>query len=121
MLPVFNEYRKMLKDFNIDLSQYDEDKLWIDHQIIRGFGKNGKQYKICRLKVTDDLEYEHKFYEELPKNEDLYSFEELYNVYEDEILAKEKQSLDIIKREVPRLYRGGTPSFCPLLWVKIVN
>lgn len=113
MLPVFNEYRKMLKDFNVDLSQYDEDKLWIDRQIIRGFGKNGKEYKICRLKVTDDLEYEHKFYDNIPKNEDLYSFEELYNIYKNEILTKEKQSLDIIKKEVPRLYRDGYTFILP--------
>ena len=30
MNPIFNEYRTMLNDFGVDLSQYDEDKLWID-------------------------------------------------------------------------------------------
>lgn len=39
MLPIFNEYRSMLKSFNLDLSDYDKDKLWIDRLIIRGIDK----------------------------------------------------------------------------------
>lgn len=39
MLPIFNEYRGMLKEFGVNLSQYDEDKLWIDRLIIRGISK----------------------------------------------------------------------------------
>lgn len=42
MLPIFNQYRKMLKDYGINLSQYDEDKLWVDRLIIRGICKDGE-------------------------------------------------------------------------------
>lgn len=78
MLPIFNEYRGMLKEFGVNLSQYDEDKLWIDRLIIRGISKNGEIKKICRLKVTDELEYEYKFYSDIPKNEELETWEETY-------------------------------------------
>ena len=41
MLPIFKDYRKMLLDNGLDLSEYDEDKLWIDRLIIKGFDRNG--------------------------------------------------------------------------------
>jgi 3'-phosphoadenosine 5'-phosphosulfate sulfotransferase (PAPS reductase)/FAD synthetase len=56
--------------------------------------------KICRLKVTDDLRYEHKFYDDKPSNDDLITWEELYHLHEEEILAKEKESLDKIQEFV---------------------
>lgn len=102
MLPIFNEYRGMLKSFGVDLSNYDEDKLWIDRLIIRGIDKQGKNRKICRLKVTDDLLYEYKFYDKLPKNEDLMNWEESYKFHEKDILAKEKESVDVIKQMVAK-------------------
>jgi hypothetical protein len=45
MLPIFTEYRKCLSDFGVDLSEYDENKLWIDRLIIRGFGRGGRCLK----------------------------------------------------------------------------
>ena len=50
MLPIFKEYRGMLKDFNIPLSMYDEDKLWVDRLIIRGIDKQGKIEKNMSIK-----------------------------------------------------------------------
>lgn len=40
MLPIFNEYRTMLQSFDIDLSNYDEDKLWIDRLLCIGLKKS---------------------------------------------------------------------------------
>lgn len=65
MLPIFKEYRNMLNDNGIDLSEYDDNKLWIDRMIIKGFDKSGKERKICKLKVVGDyknLRYEQTFY-----------------------------------------------------------
>jgi hypothetical protein len=99
LLPIFNEYRKMLSDFGIDLSNYDENKLWIDRLIIRGFDKNGKEHKICRLSVNDDLEYEYKFYDKLPNNDMLETYEETYKRLEKQILDKEKESIELLKQK----------------------
>ncbi len=98
MLPIFNEYRSMLKSFNLDLSDYDKDKLWIDRLIIRGIDKQGKIKKICRLKVTDDLKYEYNFYDKIPNNEDLMTWNETYKFYEKNILNKEQESLKVINQ-----------------------
>ena len=65
MLPIFKEYRNMLNDNGIDLSEYDDNKLQIDRMIIKGFDKSGKERKICKLKVVGDyknLRYEQTFY-----------------------------------------------------------
>ena len=97
MLPVFTEYRKMLKDFGVDLSNYDEDKLWVDRLIIRGICKDGEVKKICRLKVTEELEYEYKFYSNIPNNEELETWEETYKRMYDEISDKEIESNGILK------------------------
>lgn len=43
MLPIFSEYLSMLASFGIDLSMYDENKLWIDRLIIRGFDRGGQR------------------------------------------------------------------------------
>lgn len=91
MTPIFNEYRSMLAHFGIDLSNYDEDKLWIDRLIIRGFDKNGNQHKICKLKVNNNLEYEYNFYNKIPNNEDLITWEELYSLYEPQIRERERE------------------------------
>lgn len=88
MLPIFKEYRKMLKDFGIDLSNYDEDKLWVDRLIIRGIGKDGESKKICRLKVTDELNYEYKFYSNIPNNEELETWEETHDRLKHDIMIK---------------------------------
>jgi phosphoadenosine phosphosulfate reductase len=97
MLPIFNEYRKMLNNFNVDLSMYSENKLWIDRLIIRGINKEGQIKKICRLTVTDDLKYDYKFYSDMPKDSELINWNEAYEYYKDDILKKEQESLDIIK------------------------
>ena len=89
MLPVFNQYRKMLNDFNVDLSDYDEDKLWIHRLIIRGFDKNGNDKKILRLKINDNLEYEYKIYDDAPKNEELETYEQTYSRMENKIAERE--------------------------------
>lgn len=102
MLPIFKEYRSMLKSFGVDLASYDEDKLWVDRLIIRGIDKNGKDRKICRLKVTDDLVYEYKFYDKTPTNEELMNWEESYKFYENEILQKEQESLDVIRDAIKK-------------------
>lgn len=90
MLPVFNQYRKMLNDFNVDLSDYDEDKLWIHRLIIRGFDKNGNDKKILRLKINDNLEYEYKIYDDAPKNEELETYEQTYSRMENKIAERER-------------------------------
>lgn len=97
MLPIFNEYRKMLKDFGIDLSDYDKDKLWIDRLIIRGFDKQGNDRKICRLKVNDNLKYEYKFYSKIPTNDELETWEESYQRLSTQIAEKERDSINVIK------------------------
>lgn len=113
MLPIFNEYRGMLKEFGVNLSQYDEDKLWIDRLIIRGISKNGEVKKICRLKVTDELEYEYKFYSDIPKNEELETWEETYLRIYDEISDKEIESNKIIKEVVTKYYNDGYSIIIP--------
>ena len=102
MLPIFTEYRKMLKDFGVNLSNYDEDKLWVDRLIIRGIGKDGEVKKICRLKVTDELNYEYKFYSNIPKNDELETWEETYSRMYNEISDKEIESLDVIKQSLTK-------------------
>ena len=104
MLPIFKKYEKMLKSFNIDLSSYGENKLWIDRLIIRGIRKEGKIEKICRLKITDELNYEYKFYSKLPKDEDLETYEETYNRLETSILARERESLELLKKILTRTF-----------------
>lgn len=100
MLPVFNQYRKMLNDFNVDLSDYDEDKLWIHRLIIRGFDKNGNDKKILRLKINDNLEYEYKIYDDAPKNEELETYEQTYSRMENKIA--ERESIDVIKKSIKK-------------------
>lgn len=102
MLPIFEEYRNYLKENNVDLSNYDLDKLWIHRMIIRGFDKQGNQYKICRLSVNDNLEYSYKFYDDLPKNEDLETWEETYKRLEQEILEKEQESIKVLNYMVSK-------------------
>lgn len=102
MNPIFNEYRTMLNDFGVDLSQYDEDKLWIDRMIIRGIGKNGEDKKICRLKVNDDLEYEYKFYKNIPSNDELESYEETYQRMSESIAERERESIDVIRGSIEK-------------------
>ncbi|HPO11698.1 MAG TPA: hypothetical protein PLM63_03890 [bacterium] len=95
MLPIFKKYREMLKSFNIDLSLYSENKLWIDRLIIRGITKEGKIEKICRLKITEELNYEYKFYSKLPKDENLETYEETYSRLETSILEREREFRNI--------------------------
>ena len=102
MLPVFDEYKKMLADFNIDLSNYDTNKLWIDRLIIRGFDKNGNDRKILRLKVNDNLEYEYKFYANPPENEELETWEDTYNRLKFIIDKKEEESISVIKASIKK-------------------
>ena len=102
MNPVFDKYKKMLSDFNIDLSKYDNNKLWIDRMIIRGIDKNGKDRKICRLKVNDNLEYEYKFYKDAPLNEELENYEETYYRMYETIAQKEQESLSVIKDSIKK-------------------
>jgi hypothetical protein len=90
MNPIFNEYKEMLKDFGVDLSKYDEGKLWIDRMIIRGIGKNGEDRKICRLKVNDGLKYEYKFYKRIPSNDELETYEETYQRMHEIITERER-------------------------------
>lgn len=91
MLPIFDNYRKMLKDFDLDLSQYDNDKLWIDRMIIRGFNLQGEEVKICRLKVTDDLECTYRFYDKTYSNDELLTYEQVYLLFEDTIRERERE------------------------------
>ncbi|MEG1353668.1 MAG: hypothetical protein RR255_00090 [Bacilli bacterium] len=103
MLPIFKPYRNMLKSFGIDLSNYDEDKLWIDRMIIKGFSKDGKQIKICRLKVIgeyNNLTYEHSYYYkthnknkeiDIPDNKDLETWEETYQRLKKSIRERERE------------------------------
>lgn len=100
MTPIFNEYLSMLKDFNIDLSEYKPNSLWIDRLIVKGFDKEGNIQKICRLSVTDDLEYIHKFYDKKPQPSSLMTWEETYNFFVDEISLKENESLSVIESAI---------------------
>lgn len=102
MTPIFEDYRTMLKSYGIDLSQYDTDKLWINRLIIRGFDKNGNDRKILRLKVTDELDYEYKWYTDIPKNDELETWEESYKRLEAQILDKEQESCNVIKEAVEK-------------------
>lgn len=102
MLPIFEEYRNCLKENNVDLSNYDLNKLWIHRMIIRGFDKQGNQCKICKLSVNDNLEYSYKFYDDLPKNEDLETWEETYKRLEQEILEKEQESIEVLNHMVSK-------------------
>jgi 3'-phosphoadenosine 5'-phosphosulfate sulfotransferase (PAPS reductase)/FAD synthetase len=103
----------MLLDNGLDLSEYGEDKLWIDRLIIRGISKKGEIKKICRLKVTDELEYEYKFYSDIPKNEELETWEETYLRIYDEISDKEIESDKIIKEVVTKYYNDGYSIIIP--------
>lgn len=96
MLPIFNKYANMLKSFNIDLSSYGENKLWIDRLIIKGIKKDGSILKICRLKVDDELgykklNYKYKFYTNLPSNEELETWEESYQRLKSQIKERERE------------------------------
>lgn len=88
----------MLKDTcGLDLSEYDNDKLWVDRLIVRGITYNGDIIKICRLKLTDDLKYTYKFYDNLPNNNELETYEQTYQRLSKQILNKENESINIIK------------------------
>ena len=50
MLPIFKEYKQMLFENGVDLSEYNDDKLWIDRMIIKGFDKSGKEKKDMQVK-----------------------------------------------------------------------
>lgn len=113
MLPVFNEYRSMLKEYGIDLSQYDKNKLWVDRLIIKGIGKDREIKKICRLKVTEELEYEYKFYSNIPKNEELETWEETYLRMSNEISDRETESDKIIREVVMKYYDDGYSIILP--------
>lgn len=97
MTPVFKEYIQMLRTFNIDLSEYKPNSLWIDRLIIKGFDKDGNIQKVCRLSITDDLEYQCKFYDKKPQSSSLMTWEETYFLFEDEITHREKESIEVIK------------------------
>jgi len=90
-------YQHLLQEYGVDLSNYDNDKLWVDRLIVRGITYNGDIIKICRLKVTDDLKYTYKFYDNLPNNKDLETYEETYQRLSKQILDKENESINIIK------------------------
>ena len=96
MLPIFNEYGIFLKDKGIDLSNYREDTLWIDRQIIKGFNKSGSVEKILRIKIDEDLNVSHKFYPKEVVAEDLENWEETYIRLENEIVKKEKESIRVL-------------------------
>lgn len=102
MLPVFQNYRELLHNLGLDLSQYDSDKLWIDRLIIRGFSKQGHLIKIVRLKVSFYLNYEFSFYSKLPDNDELETWEETYQRLSKEIFDKEQESLEVIRGAIQK-------------------
>lgn len=91
MTPIFNEYLSMLKTFDIDLSNYNPNTLWVDRLIVKGFDKQGNIQKICRLNVTDDLEYQCKFYDKKVNPNDLITWEETYHLFESQIRERERE------------------------------
>lgn len=114
MLPIFKDYRKMLLDNGLDLSEYDEDKLWIDRLIIKGFDRKGNIKKICRLNVVGDytdFHYEIKWYKNKdkiikPKNEDLETWEETYKRLEDKIVERERERvLKLLKKMFRNIFQ----------------
>lgn len=123
MLPIFKEYRNMLNDNGIDLSEYDDNKLWIDRMIIKGFDKSGKERKICKLKVVGDyknLRYEQTFYYknkmvkgkkfkilDKPINNILETYEETYKRMEKQILDKERDSVESLRVKLNTYLKKG--------------
>lgn len=96
MLPIFNEYKKFFNDNNIDISEFEDNKLWMDKQIIKGFNKNGEIEKILRINVDENLNITHKYYAKKVKNTDLENWTETYLRLKNNIDAKEKESIDVL-------------------------
>lgn len=67
----------------------------------------GREHKICRLKVTDELEYGFKFYDKVPSNNELITWEQLYELNKNGILEKEEESLSVIKEFIEK-YKNYT-------------
>lgn len=129
MLPIFKEYRQMLFENGIDLSKYDDDKLWIDRLIIKGFDKSGKERKICRLKITgeyDNLKYERIDYYKTktknkqkikildkPLNNTLETYSETYERLKYSILERERESLSCLKTKLHIYLKKGYKIILP--------
>lgn len=52
--PIFKEYIKFLCDNGIKLP-IQEGTYWLDNQIVKAYGKDGRLYYLYRLKINDDL------------------------------------------------------------------
>jgi len=96
MLPIFEEYKQFLKDNNIDVSEYDCNKLWVDRQIIKAFNKNGEIVKILKINVDDNLNVSHKYYVKKIKNSEIETWEQTYLRFEKDIKEKEQESISVI-------------------------
>lgn len=108
MLPVFDRYRKFLKD-KCDLS-LGKDKYWYDKSIIKGFTKDGKLHKLYRLRVYDDLSLEYTIPDDYDKidEDELMTFDELVKINEIHLRYKEFNSLNLI-RDMFEKYSDFTP------------
>jgi 3'-phosphoadenosine 5'-phosphosulfate sulfotransferase (PAPS reductase)/FAD synthetase len=99
--PVYKEYIQFLKSNNVDVSKLKEGYYWIDRQIIRGYDFQGKEYKIMRIKIHDDLSVSYSFYKnKLPTN-----FETWYDTAkrkEIELKQLEKNSINLIKNKLKK-------------------
>lgn len=114
MNPVFAEYCKFLKEkVGLDLK---EGYYWLDNSIIKAFDKNGNIHKLYRIVVSDDLLVSYK----IPKSyssiddADIASWNDVVQLFKDEVDKKEKESLDLIKsvlntysEHVPQILTSG--------------
>lgn len=99
MTPVFEEYIKFLKDNNVDIN-IESGYYWIDRQIIRGFDKNGESHKVVRILIDDNLNVSCKKYD--TNNVEFISWKELVELKKDEILMKENESINLIKKSISK-------------------
>lgn len=100
MLPVFNKYIEFLnsqsKKPTIELR---EGFYWVDNQIVKCFA-NGKEVKVFRIDVAQDLTISFKTYKSKEYDKVKHSIESWQDTYDrlkDDILSKEQESIEQIK------------------------
>ena len=106
MVPVYDNYKKFLKDkCGLELIG---DKYWRDNSIIKGFTGDGKEHKLYKLKVNDDLSMEYSCpYKEIPDS-DLITFDELVEIKKYDIEYLEYSACSLIEDSIKK-YPDHTP------------
>lgn len=108
MNPIYKEYCKFLKD-KVDL-ELEEGYYWLDNQIIKCFDKQGNIHKLYRLMVNnEDLSMSYKVPKGYDKveNIDIASWNDVVEMFKNDVLQKEKESLELISNVLAEYESNG--------------